>query len=60
MVHELNVPYIIPDLPLPPVGSAPSAAQTAAPSYLPLLAAAATIIAVLVLGAFAHRFKARP
>jgi hypothetical protein len=60
MVHEMNVPYIIPDLQLPPVGSAPqqttnpqpSAAQNNLPLYAvaALIALAIVLIAVLVMG----------
>jgi hypothetical protein len=51
MVHEMNVPYIIPDLKLPPVGSKETEEELPAPSRLRLYVAVA-IAGVLILAVF--------
>lgn len=51
MVHEMNVPYIIADLKLPPVGSKEEEEELPAPSRLRLYVAVA-VAGVLILGIF--------
>lgn len=63
MVHEMNVPYIIPDLKLPPVGSKETEEDLTAPSRLRLYLAVA-IAGVLIIGMIAFlifwRRRAQP
>jgi hypothetical protein len=51
LVHEMNVPYIIADLKLPPVGSKEVEEELPAPSRLRLYAAIA-IAGILIIGTF--------
>jgi hypothetical protein len=63
MVHEMNVPYIIPDMKLPAVGSkeemdqGPATTSKARSSYRIAIPAAAAVVVILVLFLLVRRRK---